>query len=365
MSNENSFSKIDKNFSINTTIKEPDIAFYDVRREPFEVYGLYDYRNEPDFKRIPDEVAKRVSEGVANLNYQTAGGRVRFCTDSRYVAIHADMTFITRIPHNSLVGCAAFDLYVDDPITGESTFYKPFIPDMSVTDKYESVIGFSENKMRYFTICFPAYSNVRNLYIGLQEMATVGEGMKYRDVPPVVYYGSSITQGGCASHSGNIYQNIICRRMNMDYIDLGFSGNGKGEDEMVDYMAGLEMSVFVCNYDHNAPNVEHLRNTHLKMYKKIREKHPDIPYIMLSCPGLYNRYDQLYERREVIHDTYRFAREQGDKRVYFIDGEQIFAGQYRDLCLIDGVHPTDVGFALMANVIGDTIKRAFAEQLMR
>ncbi len=365
MSNTNEFNKVDRNFSVNTSISKTDITFYDVRKEPFEVYGLYDYKNQPEFKRMPDDVAQSISKGVAMLNFHTAGGRVRFCTDSRYVAIYAEMPEITRVSHNSLTGCAAFDLYVDDDITGESTFCKPFIPDLSITDKYESVIGFSDNQKRYYTICFPSYSSVKNLYIGLQKDAFVGEGMKYRDTLPILYYGSSITQGGCASHAGNIYQNIICRRMNMDYINLGFSGSGRGEDEVVEYMANLEMSAFVCDYDLNAPNPEHLKNTHLKMYKKIREAHPDIPYIMLSCPSLYNRFDEIYERREVVHDTYRYAYEAGDKNVYFIDGELLFAGPYRDLCSVDGVHPTDVGFALMADKIGDALKRAFAQKLMK
>ena len=64
----------------------------------------------------------------------------------------------------------------------------------------------------------------------MQESATVGEGLKYRDIPPVVYYGSSITQGACASRPGNAYQNVIARRMNLDFINLGFSGNGRATE---------------------------------------------------------------------------------------------------------------------------------------
>ena len=271
MANNQSIEHLDPNMIVEPKINESDIRFYDVREAPFEVYGLYNYREEPDFKRLPDELAKAVNIGVASLYLQTAGGRVRFSTDSAYVAIRAIMPHIGHMDHIPLTGSSAFDLFVDDPVSGISRFYRPFRPDYHFKNGYESILKFPNRKLRHFTIHFPTYSNVRTLWIGLQEDASVGEGMKYRDLPPVVYYGSSITQGGCVSRPGNTYQSIISRRLGLDHINLGFSGNGRGEDNIVEYMAGLSMSAFVSDYDHNAPNVEHLRDTHCKMYQKIRE----------------------------------------------------------------------------------------------
>lgn len=357
-------NKIDKNMAVSSTIGEDDVVFYDVREEPFAVYGLYDYKNQPDFKRLPDEIGKNTNSGVATLYLHTAGGRVRFSTDSQYVAIRAEMPFIYRASHFPLTGSAGLDLFVDDPITGESSFYLPYRPDIDISGGYESKIKFPTCKLRHFTIHFPSYSMVKNLWIGLQKDATVGEGAKYRDVPPIVYYGSSITQGACASRPGNIYQNIIARRLNIDYINLGFSGNGRAEDIIANYMAGLSMSAFVSDYDHNAPNAEHLENTHLKLYQTIREKNPDIPYIMISKVDFDKGMRANIGRREVIHDTYRYAIDHGDQNVYFIDGEQVFAGPYRDLCVVDGTHPTDIGFALMADAIGDMLKKAFVRKLL-
>ncbi len=358
------FSKIDKNMAIKTEIEEDDIVFYDVRKAPFAVYGFYDYKNQPDFKRLPDEIAENTNTGVANLYLHTAGGRVRFSTDSQYIAIRAEMPYIHRAPHFPMTSSAGFDLFVDDPVLGQSTFYRPFTPSLNISGGYESELKFPGRKLRHFTVNFPSYSKVRNLWIGLQQDATVGEGAKYRDLPPIVYYGSSITQGSGSSRPGNIYQNIIARRLNVDYINLGFSGSGRGEDVIAGYMAGLSMSAFVSDYDHNAPNAEHLVNTHLKLYQTIREKHPDIPYIMLSKVDFDKGMRANIGRREVIRDTYRYAIDHGDQNVYFIDGEQVFSGPYRDLCVTDGTHPTDVGFALMADAIGDTLKRAFARKLL-
>ena len=82
-------NKLDKNLAVNTDINEPDVVFHDVRQEPFEVYGLYDYKNDDVFKRMPEEESYKVSMPVHNLSLASAGGRVRFCTDSEYIAIDA------------------------------------------------------------------------------------------------------------------------------------------------------------------------------------------------------------------------------------------------------------------------------------
>ena len=355
--------KIDKAMAVEKTVNEPEIVFYDVREEPFEVYGLYNYRTEPDFKRMPDAVAQTVSKGVAGLAYHTAGGRVRFSTDSAYVAIRAEMPKIGRMPHFALTGSSALDLYVDDPETGITRFQKEFRPAFDFTGGYESIVRFGEKKLRHFTVHFPSYSRVRNLQIGLQQDAVVGEGMKYRNERPVVYYGSSITQGGCASRPGNSYQNVIAQRMGLDYINLGFSGSGKGEPEMADYLASLDMMAFVCDYDANAPTAEHLRATHLPLYQAVRAKHPDIPYIMISRVHVDGDYEKAVRHRDVIYDTFRYAREQGDRNVYFVDGESIFRGKYANMCTVDGCHPNDLGFALMADAIGATLERALTQRL--
>lgn len=353
----------DKNLWVNNTIGAEDAVFYDVREKPFSIYGLYEPLTEPEFKRMPDEVAASVSRDVSILARNTAGGRVRFCSDSMYVAIRAEMPSIGRFSHMPLSGSAGFDLYIDVPGEG-SRFRKSFMPAYNIKDGYESKINFYQKKMRYFTINFPPYSDVKNLYVALQKDATVGEGLSYRNSLPVVYYGSSITQGGCCSRPGNSYQNIISRRLGLDYLNLGFSGAGKAEQAMLDYLASLPMMAFVCDYDHNAPNPEHLRNTHLNLYKRIRAAHPTIPFLMISRSDFDSAYDENILRRDIIVDTYRYARAQGDKNVYCIDGASVFRGPYSEMCTIDGVHPGDLGFALMADAIESELRRALTQNAL-
>ncbi len=354
----NDIQDIDKNFAIEKRVEEPDIKYYNVRTAPFKIYGLYDPQGDGGFKRLPDDVGHNVNHGVVRMYKNTAGGRVRFCTDSKYIAIRAKMSDVRLMTHMPLLSSAGFDLYENTPDGSESYFRGSFKPPKDMPDGYEGEVKLPyERKLRYFTINFPSYSGVDELWIGIQEDAYLGEGAPYKNNLPVVYYGSSITQGGCSSRPGNSYQNLVSAKLSLDYINLGFSGNCRGESTIAEYMAGLPMCAFVCDYDHNAPNVEHLRATHLPLYKTIRKKNPTLPYIMISRPDFTANYEDSVARRDVIFDTYRYAREQGDKNVYFIDGEGIFRGEFEDACTVDGTHPNDLGFALMANTVACVLKR--------
>lgn len=340
-------SDIDVNFKVETNIKKDNIKFYDVLSKPFGIYGLI-YEN-GKFRRLPEKVAASVSEGVYELHANTAGGRVRFRTDSSYVAIKACMEKPGKMPHFALVGSAGFDLYADNEYSG--TFEPPF----DIKDGFESVVELGTGKMRDILIDFPLYSDVCKLYIGLEDGAVVEEPTPYRDAAPIVYYGSSITQGGCASRPGTCYQAYISRQFDIDHINLGFSGNAKAEPEISEYIRNLDMSVFVYDYDHNAPTVEHLNNTHERMFKEIREAHPDLPVIMMSRPKFYLD-DAEKERRKIIEKTYENAISSGDSNVYFISGDEL-----TELCgnegTVDNCHPTDYGFAAMAAALSKVIEK--------
>ena len=193
----NDLQNIDKNFKVNSNINKSDIKFISVEEEPIKVYGVF--KENGKFRRIPEQVAKSVSEGVYALHSNTAGGRARFKTNSRYVAIHVIMKDgLTRTPHFALTGSAGFDLYSENIYMG--TYYPP----LDSVDGYEGIVEFENNDLRDITINFPLYSNVNELYIGIQNDADVLESAPYKNDKPVVYYGSSITQGGCASRPGRV-----------------------------------------------------------------------------------------------------------------------------------------------------------------
>ncbi len=340
-------SKVDNNFEIETQIDKKDIKFFKIDEAPFKIYGVF--KEKGKYRRMPDNIARKVSEGVYLLHTNTAGGRVRFTTDSPYIAIHAKMDGLGKMPHFALTGSIGFDLYVDN------YYAKTFVPPFDIEDGYESIFEFEKKEEKEITINFPLYSNVNELYIGLQKNALLKEAKPYKNAKPIVYYGSSITQGGCASRPGMAYQSIVSRNFDYDYINLGFSGNAKAEDEMIEYIKNLDMSLFVYDYDHNAPTVEHLAKTHEKMFKVIREKNPLLPVIIMSRPKHFLTEEEK-TRRSIIETTYLNAVAAGDKNVYFIDGEAL-----TDLCkdsgTVDNCHPTDFGFASMAKALTEVIVR--------
>ena len=215
--------------------------------------------------------------------------------------------------------------------------------------------------MNCYTLNMPLYCGVDDIMIGVPKGCTVGAGADYRPELPIVYYGSSITQGGCASRPGMSYQSHICRRLNIDYRNLGFSGACRAEKVMVDYLASLEMSAFVSDYDHNAPTVEHLKNTHYALYETIRAAHPDIPYIMITRPDVIGRREECAARTAVIRESYECALANGDKNVRFIDGATLFGDADAHECTVDTCHPNDLGFYRMADVIGGVLSEFFTK----
>lgn len=344
-------SEIDKNFKIETKLNLPDVKFYDAKNEPFSIHGVY--FEDGKFRRFPEVVAKTVNEGVLGLHANTAGGRVRFMTDSSYVAINAKMPIFARMPHFALSGSSGFDLYVKKD--GVQHYAGTFTPPYNTEDMYESVINLGGKELREITINMPTYSEVSELYIGLEENATVQKSPEYTRTKPIVYYGSSITQGGCVSRPGNTYQGIIERRFDTDYINLGFSGSARGEDTIADYIKNLPMSVFVYDYDHNAPNIEHLKATHERMFLKIRETNPNLPIIIMSRPR-FLLDDDAKKRLEIIKTTYNNAVSRKDKNVYLIDGPTLMA-QAKSEGTVDGCHPNDLGFYSMAAALGDVLEK--------
>lgn len=234
------------------TISRDGMTFRDVKDAPFAVYGML-YEDDR-FRRIPRAVAEQVSEAVAFLNDNTAGGRVRFRTDSTVIAVYAELCAVGKMPHFALTGSVGFDVYADGRYAGT------MIPPFEVTDRFEAQV-YLDGKPHDIQINFPLYSGIKELYIGVKDGASLDAAPSY-DGLPVVFYGSSITQGGCASRAGNSYQAILSRELDFDYINLGFSGSAKAEKPMVDYIAHLPMRAFVLDYDHNAPDVAHLQATH-------------------------------------------------------------------------------------------------------
>jgi hypothetical protein len=318
---------------------------------PIRIYGLntIDAR-ERNFWRLDEQILQKMPQ-YSELGKRSIGGRVRFITNSANITFRMELKTLEVDRCICLPGSAGADVYYG---AGEESRYAGYIAPVD----YEASGRFVERKLtkpaqvELVTINLPRNDNLASLEISIDEDAELLAPTDYRVEKPIIYYGSSITEGGCAPRPGTAYTSILSRWLDADYFNYGFSGAAKGEPEFAEFIAGHQnISLFIYDYDHNAPNPEHLLKTHEPFFKIIRGVHPELPIIMMSRPDFDGNVKESLLRREAIYRTFMNARSDGDNNVYFIDGEQFFGHTGREECTIDGCHPNALGFMRMAQTI--------------
>ncbi|MBQ7935868.1 MAG: hypothetical protein IJ333_05915, partial [Clostridia bacterium] len=274
MSTAISIEQLDPNFIVSEEITEENIVWLDAKTVPFSLHGIFYDDSMQCFLRMSASVAETVSKGVADLNHCTAGGRIRFVTDSDFIGIKAVQKNRPGMRHMPRTGQSGFDLYRKKEGDLRPFYYTTFKPAVTCIDGFSASLQ-TDGVLAEYTLNFPLYDKVSEVYIALRKGCRIEAPRPYQHPKPVLFYGSSITQGGCATRPGNSYQGMLSVLLDTDYINLGFSGNAKGEPAMAEYIAKQEMSVFVCDYDHNAPNAEYLEQTHLPFYRIVRAAQPN------------------------------------------------------------------------------------------
>jgi hypothetical protein len=350
-------TKLDKNFC-GENVEYEGLKIINIKdpKSKIKIYGLYKPYEQSRFKRMNPEATTGLSDNIQRLIYHTSGGRIRFRTNSSRIFLRSILSKMTDFIHMPRTGSSCFDLYVDGEYI--NNFQHGLLQNIEQsTEKtenaYDSNITLGDKRMRDVLIHFPLYNRVENVFIGLDEDAEILESEEYTYTKPIVFYGSSITQGGCASHPGNAYPNLIARRFDTDILNMGFSDGCRAEIPMLEYLANLDMSILVYDYDHNAGTAEFLAETHEAGFQYIRKRRPELPIIMVSAA------DRLFcnpERRDIVKATYEHAISAGDQNVYFLDGHDIYAPVGRDFCTVDMSHANDLGFYLMGKAIGDIIE---------
>lgn len=339
---------IDKNFSVSLPVFD-GMKTYSIFSSPFSLYGLkYDSEG---FYRMDKNVTAKTSEGVKGLNYNTSGGCLRFSTDSQKIILTAFLPDVCLMNHMPLSGSSSFSIYCNGNFSG--VFRAPSIEEYK--GEWSSVLYLPEGR-KDIDIFFPLYNNVKSVCISLEEKAFVGKGKSFEDKAPIVFYGSSITQGGCASQPGNAYPNMICRYFNREILNLGFSGSCKAEREMSEYISSLPMSLLVYDYDHNAPTAEFLEATHERFFLEFRKSCPQTPVIMMTVADRGFGKENIDKRREVIKKTYENARARGDNNVYFLDGQHFYDDTGPENSTVDGCHPNDLGFFAFYKAVSEIMK---------
>lgn len=352
--------EIDKNL-LNKGLRHEDYTWYPL--SALTLCGCLD--PEPPMHRFSRKLAASLSERSLYLSGHSAGIRVRFYTDSPYIAVSAALTQTAAeaaIADMTIVNASGFDMYEKEAgIPGAEYRFKGIFRPDGLSDSVCCDVERYRDEFSLIEINFPLFNGVRSFAVGIKSGCRLEADTEKRK--RFVLYGSSITQGGCSSRPGNSYGAYLSRLLDADYVNIGLSGNCLGQDEMARYIAGIDMDAFVFDYDHNSPNAEYLEKTHGRFFEIFRKAQPETPVIMLTMPLFDKRIISGYgwweqKRTQIIYDTYQKALRAGDKNVYFIDGDSLISCKDRDFCTHDHVHCNDMGFYLFAGNVLPVLKKA-------
>src|SRR5215471_3425883 len=232
--------------------------------------------DKPALRRLPLRLKDSFRSAVWNLAQQPSGARIRFKTDSTVMGIRAKNPDTSGMHHMTTIGQSGLDLYVGNEYRGSAW------PDKEGTIVAEWTVGQSP-VMQDITLYLPLYKGIAVSEIVLEPNAQIETPSPFTLNKPVVFYGSSITQGGCASNPGMSYEAQVARWLNLDFINLGFSGNGLGEPAVADAISEIDAACFVLDYWGN-PSPQVFTETLPTFVAALRKKYPRTPILI---PGPY------------------------------------------------------------------------------
>lgn len=302
------------------------------------------------WKRLPDAVLKEIDRPeFTALAHHTSGAVLRFQTDTNILGLCMDLLEPDfMMSHMPLTGSAGMDVFVNGSYAAT---FRAEPGERAVKGE----IPLSGEKVE-IDVYLPLYNGVREFYLGVKENACIGKPLEHKIKEPVIFYGSSITQGGCASRTSNAYPALVTRWMDAEMYCLGFSGNARGDLPIARYISELPAKCLVYDYDYNAPDAAFLKATHEPFLECILSRKPKLPVLVMSRPNPEFKSEEMQgrERKQIIQGTVLKCREKGFQ-VNFLDGAELFGEESRECCTVDGIHPNDLGFYRIARKVVEKI----------
>lgn len=349
------------------SITNKSFAWFDASEAPFIISGLHWFESNKKYRRFPVDPVPALPELVEELANHTAGGQLRFVTDSTRIALKVSLREVVKMDNVVPICHSGFDLYCE--ISGEYKFFDVtrFAPE-SKEYLYEFK-KFKSKAQRSFILNFPLYNGFDKLEIGIDKGAILQSPVENSNSNPIVIYGTSITQGACASRPGMCFTNILSRKLNMPILNFGFSGGGKGEPEVAEHIASIDkVSLFILDYEANCDNPQMLADTLPDFVGILRKSHPDVPIAIISkVPYPQEEFDREIAniRKENRNIQFNYVKKQNAKEVkdiYFIDGEILLQDDYWE-CSGDGGHPSNLGFYRIAENLLPEIKKILSKEV--
>ncbi len=326
--------------------------------DQFPLYGKATEATATRYERFPDSLRNISRKPLWELSQNSAGLAIRFRTNSTTIAAKWELLLDRTMSHMTPVGIKGLDLYSLE--NGEWKFVNSGRP--TGKSSQNTIISNMTPEMREYLLYLPLYDGVTALEIGIDSLALIDQPKVEMPTQnkPIVFYGTSILQGACASRPGMAHTNILSRWLNRECINLGFSGNGQLDLEVAEVIAGVDAGCFVLDFVPNA-SVDQMNEKAYQFYSIIRSKHPDTPIIFIEDPIFAHSYfDQraareLSNKNKTINELFRTWKKQGEKNIYFISSQKML-GDDRE-ATVDGIHFTDLGMMRYAELIYPVIKK--------
>ena len=332
-------------FSVNDAFSDDNnIVWYDGRDLMVGGKGWTD--TEAFYDRLPAKAKNIVRTPVWNLSRNSAGMNIRFMTDAD--SIHIEWTLSGKqlaLVHMPATGVSGIDLYGKD----EKNYWY-FIANGQPKNVSNKISIKLPDKIQEFMLYLPLYNGVKDLKIGIGKNKFITKIPKDDHRKQIVFYGTSITQGACASRPGMAFTSILNRRLNMDVINLGFSGNGRMEPELAKLLSELNPSIYVldCLWNMN----EEMVSTRVEPFMKIlRDIQPQTPVLLVEDSNYRNKSTN---KGDILRGIYKKLKVLGDKNLYFLENTGMLGDDGDGT--VDRVHPNDLGMVRHADIFTPVLK---------
>lgn len=333
----------------------------------FPIYGKVSQMTNTPFERLPSALESVCRPDLWFLGRNSAGIYIRFRSNSTTVSAKWTSTFNVVMNHMTATGSKGLDLYAYD--NGQWVFAGSGRPNVKENYSEAILVSNMDPEEREFMLYLSLYDGISSLEIGVDDGATLLQPKldSPRSDKKIVMYGTSILQGGCVSRPGMAHTSIIGRKLDMEVINLGFSGNALLDMEIADLMSSVENpALFVLDYVPNA-SAEMINMHGEEFFRRIRCKHKDVPVIFIEDPTFtHSRFDnnirnEIEKKNTAQKNLYLKLKRNGETNLYYIPTDKLI-GNDGEAC-VDGIHFTDLGMERYVSAVYPVILKALRKKL--
>ena len=343
-------------FLLCSLLAKGQIVFHDA--SAFPLLGKASNNMKNRYTRLPDSLSNISREPLWVLGQNSAGLAIRFRSNSTTIAAKWEALYDNNMNHMTATGIKGLDLYCLQE--GKWTFVNSGRPLGKVNTA--TIITNMKPEEREYMLYLPLYDGVASLAIGVDSLSDISQPAIDSPVrlKPIVFYGTSILQGGCASRPGMAHTNILSRWLNRETVNLGFSGNALLDLEIAEVVAQVDAAMYILDYVPNA-TVEQMKERADTFYSIIRKRHPDTPILLVEDPIFpCSKFDQrlaeeVKQKNETINTFYQSLKKRGEKNVYLLTSKDMIG--HDNEATVDGLHFTDLGFTRYAQLLYPIIKK--------